>query len=187
MAAITGGPGSDGHDKGLSINLAAPRTLRIAANETGLVAGNEAFGITLCGFGVAFAGFAVGLRDLDPTSFDLPIMLSILGFGAALIVVGVVAAILRKEGRIPAQSTELIALNSRPIAQLSNSLNIMNYQVLESLRDAASISDFTARLDEIHGNGQGDSREVLRTEPDLLPELNLIRIALERSPLTIRS
>ena len=50
-----------------------------------------------------------------------------------------------KEGRIPAQSTELIALNSRPIAQLSNSLNIMNYQVLESLRDAASISDFTAR------------------------------------------
>jgi hypothetical protein len=38
-----------------------------------------------------------------------------------------------------------------------------------------------------HGNGQGDSRDVLRNEPDLLPELNLIRIALERSPLTIRN
>jgi hypothetical protein len=187
MTDNSGGQGSDGHGKGLSINLAAPRTLRIAANETGLVAGNEAFGITLCGFGVAFAGFAVGLRGLDSTSFDLPIMLSIFGFGAVLIIVGVVAAILRREGRIPAQSTELIALNSRPIAHLSRSLNIVNYQVLNSLRDAASISDFTARLDEIHGNGQGDSREVLRNDPDLLPELDLIRIALERSPLTILS
>ena len=54
-------PGSDGHDKGLSINLAAPRTLRIAANETGAGGRHEAFGITLCGFGVAFAGFAVVL------------------------------------------------------------------------------------------------------------------------------
>jgi hypothetical protein len=187
MAGKADGQGSDGHGKGLSINLAAPRTLRIAADETGLVAGNEAFGITLCGFGVAFAGFAVGLRDVDPASFDLSIMLSILGFGAVLIVVGMVAAILRKEGRRPAQSTELIALNSRPIAHLSNSLGITNYQVLESLRDAASISDFTARLDEIDGNGQGNSREALRNEPDLLPELDLICIALDRSPLTIRS
>jgi hypothetical protein len=187
MTANTGGPGGDGQGKGLSISLAAPRTLRIAADETGLVAGNEAFGITLCGFGVAFAGFAVGLRDLNSTSFDLPIMLSIMGFGAVLIMVGVVTAILRKEGRRPVQSTELIALSSRPIAQLSKSLNIMNHEVLESLRDAASISDFTARLDKIHGNGQGDSREVLRNDPDLLPELNLIRIALERSPLTIQS
>ena len=145
MSTDTGDTGSGG--KGLSINLAAPRTLRIAADETGLVAGKEAFGISLCGFGVAFAGFAVGLRDLDSASFDLPIMLSIFGFGTVLVMVGVIAAILRKEGRWPIQSTELIALNSRPITELSKSLNLTNYQVLKSLRDSASVAELITRLD----------------------------------------
>jgi hypothetical protein len=84
-------------DEAAAQNLAATRTVRVAADELGSVFGRYGLGIALCIFGIAFAGFAVGLRDADPEAFDLSILLTIFGFATALLVFGVFVAILREE------------------------------------------------------------------------------------------
>jgi hypothetical protein len=90
-------------------NLAATRTLNIAASEHARIVGRQALGVALCSFGIAFAGAAVGLRDQDPQSFDLSILLVIFGFAILITILGVLATIFRKEN----EQTQEDILNAR--------------------------------------------------------------------------
>jgi len=177
----------NGDEGGGEENLAATRTLGMAAGELGAVAGRQALGSTLCIFGIAFAGFAIALRDEHPESFDLSIFLAIFGFAALITILGVVAAILRKEGKRregPTLTTIMIAMNSRPVTELAKGLNITNYKVLESLRDAKSVEDLRTRLQAAQGNsGNPDSNLVSLDNRDFLGDLDVIRIVLDRVPL----
>jgi hypothetical protein len=87
-------------------DLAATRILGVGAHELALVFGRQGLGTGLCVFGIAFAGFAIGLRDANPGPFDLPILLTIFGFATLLTILGVFAAILRKEGEETQQALQ---------------------------------------------------------------------------------
>jgi len=178
----------DDHDGDDAENLAATRTLGVAAHELALVFGRQALGAALCIFGIAFAGVALGLRDADPQKFDLPILLTIFAFAALVTVLGVLAAILRKEGSLQARPTltrELIAMNSRSVTDLANRLSIPNTKVVESLRDAASLDDLRTRLQTADASEEHPESDLaLLNDRAFLHDLDVVRVALDRAPLS---
>jgi hypothetical protein len=113
--------GNNQPDENAAVNLAATRTLEAAADELSFVFGKYGLGIALCIFGIAFAGFAIGLRDADPKSFDLPILLTIFGFATVVLVFGVFVAILRAEGSQKVTTTTPNLLD-RPRSEVNTAL-----------------------------------------------------------------
>jgi hypothetical protein len=164
-------------------NLAMTRTLTVAAKELAPVVGRQPLGISLCVFGIAFAGLGVGLRDLAPQWFDLSILLAIFGFAALITLLGVLAAILRKEEiqqAMPTLTIGMIAMNSRSIRYLADELNITNDKVLESVCNASSLGDLWTRLQAAGAN----SSSAPPTDIGLLNDLDVVRVALDRAPLS---
>ena|ERR1700685_2359225 len=112
--------GSNQPDEDAPQNLAATRTIGVAAEELAFVFGRYGLGIALCIFGISFAGFAVGLRDMNPGSFDLPILLTVFGFATVLLAFGVFVAILRKEGTKEAAPPSTKVTNGSPVSPSAN-------------------------------------------------------------------
>ncbi len=180
-------PEGNDHDEDDAENLTVTRNLGVAAHELALVFGRKRLGSALCFFGIAFAGLTVGFRDEDPQKFDFPIFITIFGFAALLVMLGVLAAILRKEDSRQDETAprrESTAAESRAITELAKALSTTNGKVVRSLRDASSLEDLRTRLKAFRGNAQGsDSSLTWLDNKDFVGDLNVVRAALGRGPL----
>jgi hypothetical protein len=171
-------------------HLASTRSLGIAADELSPLVSRRGLGDSLCGFGLAFAGSAIGLRDAVPGAFDLPIFLTMFGFGAFLVLLGTPVAIFQAKVSLPPKRTlaiERIAATSPIISNIASKANTGSGAVVHTIRSVSSLDELEAHLQIKQGGLDGIATSVALGGNSLWNELDDIRIAFGQRPLRARS
>jgi hypothetical protein len=190
MAKDPPGGGASPEELAVAKQLSATRSLGIAAYELGPLVSRRGLGDSLCAFGLAFAGSAIGLRDAVPGAFDLPIFLTVIGFGAFLVLLGTPVAIFQAKVSLPpkrALAIERLAVRSLIISDIASKANTGSGVVVRAIRGAASLEELEAQLAITPGGLDDIATSAAPGENSFLDELDDIRTAFGQLPLKSRS
>jgi hypothetical protein len=177
-------------ERAVAKQLSATRSLGIAAYELSPLVSRRGLGDSLCAFGLAFAGSAIGLRDAVPGAFDLPIFLTVIGFGAFLVLLGTPVAIFQAKASLPpkrALAIERLAERSLLISDIASKANTGSAAVVRIIRSAVSLDELEAQLAITPGGLDDIATSATPGEKSFLDELDDIRTAFGQLPLKSRS